>query len=104
MESMKFKGLKKILTGQNLKIDMMNSNRFHSQDGLAVKNMTLDLNGMKYFFNSKFTVLELIDYLGFNKNVIVIDYNGLLLDKRKWERTMLRNEDSLEIFSIAGGG
>jgi thiamine biosynthesis protein ThiS len=68
------------------------------------KNMALGLNGMEYFFNSKFTILELIDYLGFNKNVIVIDYNGILLDKGDWKRTFLRNGDSLEIFSIAGGG
>jgi len=82
----------------------MGFNRFHSQDQLMGKNMTLGLNGMKYFFNSKFTILELIDYLGFNKNVIVIDYNGILLEKGNWKKTILRNGDSLEIFSIAGGG
>lgn len=82
----------------------MNFNRFHFQDMSMGKNMALDLNGIKYFFNSKFTILELIDYLGFNKNVIVIDYNGILLDKVNWKNTILCNGDSLEIFSIAGGG
>ena len=82
----------------------MGFHSFNSQDQLRGKNMILELNGIKYFFNSKFTILELINYLGFNKNVIVIDYNGILLDKGNWKKTILRGGDSLEIFSIAGGG
>ena len=30
------------------------------------------------FLNSVMTIRQLMDYLGFNKNVIVIDYNGTL--------------------------
>ena len=30
--------------------------------------------------------------------------NGILLEKGNWKKTILRNGDSLEIFSIAGGG
>ena len=45
-----------------------------------------------------------MDYLGFNSNVIVLDYNGVILEKILWERTFLANEDNLEILSIAGGG
>ena len=67
-------------------------------------NKIININGIKYLFNLKFTVLELIDYLGFNKNVIVIDYNGIILEKRNWGQTTLKSKDSLEILSIAGGG
>jgi sulfur carrier protein len=45
-----------------------------------------------------------MNYLGFNKNVIVIDYNGTILEKKNWEKTVLKTGDSLEILSIAGGG
>ena len=45
-----------------------------------------------------------MNYLGFNKNVIVIDYNGTVLEKNLWEETYLNNNDCLEILSIAGGG
>ena len=62
------------------------------------------INGFKYLFNFTFTLLELMDYLGFNKNVIVIDYNGTILEKNNWELTILKTGDSLEILSIAGGG
>ena len=62
------------------------------------------INGSNYVFNSTFTIIELINYLGFNKSVIVIDYNGTVLEKTLWEKTYLQNKDYLEILSIAGGG
>ena len=64
----------------------------------------LNINGSEYLFDSMLTVLDLINYLGFNKNVIVIDYNGILLEKGFWKETQLKNKDFLEILSIAGGG
>ena len=70
----------------------------------ATSNKFLEINGSKYLFNPGFTILDLTNYLGFNKNVIVIDYNGLILEKKSWGQTNLQNGDSLEILSIAGGG
>ena len=64
----------------------------------------LNINGSNYIFETEFTVLDLMDYLGFNKNVIVLDYNGTILEKTRWEQTYLQNKDYLEILSIAGGG
>ena len=64
----------------------------------------LNINGSKYLSNSSLTISELMNYLGFNKNVIVIDYNGIILENQLWEKTLLNHEDSLEILSIAGGG
>ena len=64
----------------------------------------VNINGLNYLLKSKFTILELMDYLGFNKNVIVIDYNGTILEKKAWDQTILETKDSLEIVSIAGGG
>tara|TARA_B100000683_G_C12079667_1_gene386320 strand:+ start:224 stop:430 length:207 start_codon:yes stop_codon:yes gene_type:complete len=65
---------------------------------------SLKINGFNYLYASKLTVLELINYLGFNKQVIVIDYNGYILEKTLWDSTSLQNKDSVEILSIAGGG
>ena len=50
------------------------------------------------------TIRQLMDYLGFNQNVIVIDYNGTILEKSLWQQTYINNKDCLEILSIAGGG
>ena len=71
---------------------------------LEQKNNILTLNGSSYIFNTSFTVFELIQYLGFNKTLIVIDYNGVILEQNLWKQTLLKNHDSLEILSIAGGG
>tara|TARA_B100000683_G_C12429330_1_gene531081 strand:+ start:1030 stop:1269 length:240 start_codon:yes stop_codon:yes gene_type:complete len=64
----------------------------------------LNMNGSNYIFQDNFTIFDLLHYLGFNKNVIVIDYNGSILENQLWEKTYLKNNDSLEILSIAGGG
>ena len=64
----------------------------------------LTINGFDYFFVSSTTILDLIIYLGFNQKVIVIDYNGIILEKSLWQKTFLKNKDALEVLSIAGGG
>ena len=69
-----------------------------------VNNKVVNINGSRYLFTSSFTILELLLYLGFNMNVIVIDYNGSILQKSLWKQINLKNEDNLEILSIAGGG
>lgn len=63
-----------------------------------------EINGSKYAFEHIFSIFDLLDYLGFNKNVIVIDYNGVLLEKKFWKETYVKNNDFLEILSVAGGG
>lgn len=62
------------------------------------------INGFKCFFKEPFSVLELTNYMGFNKNVVVIDYNGYILEGRDWSKTSLNHGDCLEILSMAGGG
>ena len=82
----------------------MDQKYFYTQDKLQRINKILNINGSQYLYNSNLTILELIDYLGFNKNVIVVDYNGIILEKKFWELTRLQTNDSLEVLSIAGGG
>ena len=62
------------------------------------------INGSKYFYNNPFSILELMNYLGFNQRVVVIDYNGFILEKSLWGKTFVKNNDLLEILSIAGSG
>ena len=82
----------------------MYKEKLNTNENYLPANKVIHINGIKYLFNLTFTVLELIDYLGFNKNVIVIDYNGSILEKRNWGQTTLQTKDALEILSIAGGG
>jgi thiamine biosynthesis protein ThiS len=71
---------------------------------MQTKNRTITINGSKYLFNFNLTLFELVNYLGFNKNVIVIDYNGTIKEKTLWKRTFLQSGYFLEVLSIAGGG
>ena len=82
----------------------MSITNIHNQLAFKEQKKKLNINGSMYLFNSSFTILELMDYLGFNKNVIVIDYNGVIVQKSLWEKTYIQTNDSLEILSIAGGG
>ena len=52
------------------------------------KNLTksfskININGSYYLYQMSlsYSIADVLDYLGFNKNVIVIDYNGSVLEK-----------------------
>ena len=68
------------------------------------QNQIVKLNGNLYLFNSIFTISDLLHYLGFNTNVLVVDYNGTVLEKILWSKTEVKTNDCIEILSIAGGG
>jgi len=46
----------------------------------------------------------LLNYLGFNTALIVVDYNGSILPKEFWSCTTLQTNDTIEILTVAGGG
>ena len=50
------------------------------------------------------TIMSLLEYLGFNIKVIIVDYNGSILPKEVWQKKYLKENDSIEILTIAGGG
>ena len=64
----------------------------------------IQINGMIYLLAKPISTRELVQYLGFNPSVITIDYNGEILIKKKWKLQYVKNNDILEILSIAGGG
>ena len=64
----------------------------------------LVLNGEIYKYYTTFNVLSLLNYLGFKTELVVIDHNGTILQKEFWSNTKLKNNDTLEILTVAGGG
>ena len=40
----------------------------------------------------------------FYKNIIVIEYNGAILNQEMWEAQIVKDGDNLEIVTIVGGG
>ena len=76
----------------------------HNQLSFKEQKKKLNINGSMYLFNSSLTILELIDYLGFNKNVIVVDYNGVIIQQSFWDKTQsLASKKSSILFSLSNG-
>ena len=66
--------------------------------------LKLKINGLPYEYCTPMSPYELLIYLGFNTKLILVDYNGTLLPKEQWKLLSLKNNDSLEIITLAGGG
>ena len=71
---------------------------------MSITRKLLEINGVNYTFTCHFTIDSLLRYLGFNTKLIVIDYNGTILQTELWSDTELKNYDKLEILTVAGGG
>jgi len=62
------------------------------------------VNGCLYEYVDSMSAYDLLVYLGFNTKLILIDYNGSILQKEQWSQVFLENDDCLEIITLAGGG
>ncbi len=55
--------------------------------------------------NSKVTSLEsLIKSLGHHPQSIVIEFNGVIINRKKWSDQIVKEGDQIEIVTIVGGG
>ena len=46
----------------------------------------------------------ILNSMGYKPNTIVVELNDLIINSLKWENTILKDGDNLEIVSIVGGG
>ncbi len=47
---------------------------------------------------------NIIEQLGFNPKLVVIEFNGLISPPSKWKDQTVKEGDTLEIVTIVGGG
>ncbi len=69
---------------------------------------------MKFLINGEVKIISfqeanpnlssLIAALGFNPKVIVVEFNGVILNQQRWEHQEVNDEDRLEIVTVVGGG
>ena len=69
---------------------------------------------MKFLINGKTKIINfkekspnlelLIASLGLNPQVIVVEFNGVILNQQRWKHQQVRDEDRLEIVTVVGGG
>ena len=45
-----------------------------------------------------------INKLGLNPKLIVVEFNGIIINRDQWGIQEVKNEDVLEIVTIVGGG
>ena len=54
--------------------------------------------------NEKALLSSTLKLLGYRPNTIVVELNDLIINSLKWNNTILKEGDKLEIVSIVGGG
>ena len=69
---------------------------------------------MKFLINGEIKIINfqestpnlelLITALGLNPKIIVVEFNGVILNQQRWKTQQVRNEDRLEIVTVVGGG
>jgi thiamine biosynthesis protein ThiS len=62
------------------------------------------LNGQKYIVPSNLTISDLIDYFGYNKSLLVVEYNQFVCNKTEWNKIFVQTNDTIEFVTIVGGG
>ena len=69
---------------------------------------------MKFLINGEIKIINfqesapnlelLIAALGLNPKIIVVEFNGVIINQQRWKKQQLSNEDRLEIVTVVGGG
>ena len=49
------------------------------------------INDKKVFCNQSFSIIDLVKFLHLDLDLIVLEYNKLILPKRLWEKTFIKN-------------
>tara|TARA_B100000459_G_C8522667_1_gene176898 strand:- start:32 stop:235 length:204 start_codon:yes stop_codon:yes gene_type:complete len=62
------------------------------------------INDRKIFSDQSFSVNDLLVFLNLNIDLIVIEYNKIILPKSLWKHTIVKNDDEVEFVTIVGGG
>lgn len=62
------------------------------------------LNGQKYCSEDNFTLLDLLNYFNYDLNIFVLEHNKLIRKKQNWNQIKIKNNDTIEIITIVGGG
>lgn len=64
----------------------------------------LKLNGVLYEYKQPLSLKNMLEYLGFNAEIILLDYNGIIIPRSRWGKIILRSDDQIEVLTLAGGG
>jgi len=66
--------------------------------------LTIFINGEPFHCNSNMSLTNILLYLGINSDNIVVEHNQQIISKNKFNDRFFKNNDSVEIITIVGGG
>ena len=69
--------------------------------------MNITINGKETILNTNvkpLTLATVVEQLGHHPQLIVIEFNGKILESKQWSTQLVRDGDKLEIVTIVGGG
>ena len=69
--------------------------------------MRIKVNGNYKYLNiqnQKISLSNVMSALGYKENTVVVELNNLIINSEGWGNSYVKEEDSLEIVSIVGGG
>ncbi len=66
--------------------------------------MNVTINGERHDLPDGATVLVVLDMLGLKPEVTVVERNADIVDRSRYDDTVLQEGDTLELVRIVGGG
>ena len=66
--------------------------------------MNFILNGKAQEIKDSITIWELLSEKLINHNTVVVEHNGEILDNTQWQKTLINQDDNLEVLKFVGGG
>jgi thiamine biosynthesis protein ThiS len=66
--------------------------------------MKVTVNGETRELTGSTTVFDLVESLGLDPDAIVVERNGEVVDRERYDDTRLAAEDTLELVRFVGGG
>lgn len=77
----------------------METKTYNFDDRIRIK-----LNGESFSCSAHFSIANLIDYLDFQSEKVILEYNSKLISNNDFKQSFLKDGDTIEIVTIVGGG
>jgi thiamine biosynthesis protein ThiS len=69
-------------------------------------SISVKINGYSYTLQTVklFTILDLIHFLKYEPNLVLVEYQGIVCPKNYWTKFYIENNSQIEFLTIVGGG
>ena len=77
------------------------SEHFNTASGDSIR---VRLNGETVVCPDGLNLQQLLEHLGYRPQLVVVEFNGEILNRAHWATQPVREADGLEVVTIVGGG